>query len=127
MTRIQARVAASMLAAAMAFPTLAADPPAPAKAPRFPTLTYDQLNAYQKPLGEQIMKVSSIGLGGPCSALVAGDWRLDPRQWAGMAAASRLSPSASRWSSRSVVLRTESGLREMESMPAITTKSANSG
>lgn len=40
------------------------------KTPRFPTLTLDQLNVYQKPLGEQITKVSSVGLGGPYSPLV---------------------------------------------------------
>lgn len=37
---------------------------------RFAPLTIDQLNAYQKPLGEQIMKVSSIGLGGPYNPLL---------------------------------------------------------
>jgi 4-carboxymuconolactone decarboxylase len=30
----------------------------------------DQLNAYQKPLGEQVMKVSSVGLGGPYNPLL---------------------------------------------------------
>src|SRR5271154_6167394 len=39
--------------------------PAASKEPRFPQLTMDQLNEAQKPLGEQIMKVSSVGLGGP--------------------------------------------------------------
>jgi len=33
--------------------------------PRFPQLQMDQLNAQQRPLAEQILKVSSIGLGGP--------------------------------------------------------------
>jgi len=40
------------------------------KAPRFPLLTMDQLNDQQKPLGEQIMKVSSVGLGGPYNPLL---------------------------------------------------------
>jgi 4-carboxymuconolactone decarboxylase len=40
------------------------------KPPRFAPLTMEQLNIYQKPLGEQIMKVSSIGLGGPYSPLL---------------------------------------------------------
>jgi 4-carboxymuconolactone decarboxylase len=40
------------------------------KAPRFEPLTMEKLNVYQKPLGEQIMKVSSIGLGGPYSPLL---------------------------------------------------------
>ena len=40
------------------------------KEPRFPQLTMDQLNAGQKPLGDQIMKVSSVGLGGPYNPLL---------------------------------------------------------
>lgn len=38
--------------------------------PRFPQLTMDQLDEKQKPLGEQIMKVSSVGLGGPYNPLL---------------------------------------------------------
>src|ERR1700716_1381871 len=44
--------------------------PAPSKEPRFPQLTMDQLNEAQKPLGEQIMKVSSVGLGGPYNPMI---------------------------------------------------------
>jgi 4-carboxymuconolactone decarboxylase len=44
--------------------------PAKSKEPRFPQLTMDQLNEAQKPLGEQIMKVSSVGLGGPYNPLL---------------------------------------------------------
>ena len=40
------------------------------KEPRFPQLTMDQLNEAQKPLGEQIMKVSSVGLGGPYNPMI---------------------------------------------------------
>ena len=40
------------------------------KAPRFPQLTLDQLDDQQKPLGEQIMKVSSVGIGGPYNSLL---------------------------------------------------------
>jgi len=40
------------------------------KAPRFPQLTIDQLDDRQKPLGEQIMKVSSVGIGGPYNSLL---------------------------------------------------------
>src|SRR5215470_9549401 len=58
------------IAASTAFAAVAADQPQPAKAPRFAPLTYEQLNAYQKPLGEQIMKVSSVGLGGPYNPLL---------------------------------------------------------
>jgi 4-carboxymuconolactone decarboxylase len=44
--------------------------PAPAKPPRFPQLTMDQLDEKQKPLGEQIMKVSSTGIGGPYNPML---------------------------------------------------------
>ncbi len=40
------------------------------KEPRFPQLTLDQLTDAQKPLGEQIMKISSVGLGGPYNPLI---------------------------------------------------------
>jgi len=40
------------------------------KEPRFPLLTMDQLTDQQKPLGEQIVKVSSVGLGGPYNPLL---------------------------------------------------------
>jgi 4-carboxymuconolactone decarboxylase len=45
-------------------------PRATSKEPRFTQLTMDQLNDKQKPLGEQIMKVSSVGLGGPYNPLL---------------------------------------------------------
>jgi 4-carboxymuconolactone decarboxylase len=45
-------------------------PHAISKEPRFPQLTMDQLNDKQKPLGEQIMKVSSVGLGGPYNPML---------------------------------------------------------
>jgi 4-carboxymuconolactone decarboxylase len=44
-------------------------PTATGKEPRFPQVTMDQLDEKQKPLGEQIMKVSSVGLGGPYNLL----------------------------------------------------------
>jgi 4-carboxymuconolactone decarboxylase len=47
----------------------AADAAAPAPA-RFPQLTLEQLHPYQKPLGEQIMKVSSVGLAGPYNPIL---------------------------------------------------------
>src|SRR5690242_13564573 len=67
MKRMLAGIAANFLIAYVAF---AADPSARPKAPRFPPLTYEQLNVYQKPLGEQILKVSSVGLGGPYNPLL---------------------------------------------------------
>ena len=45
-------------------------PYATGKEPRFPQLTMDQLNDKQKPLGDQIMKVSSVGLGGPYNPML---------------------------------------------------------
>jgi 4-carboxymuconolactone decarboxylase len=44
--------------------------PATGKEPRFPQVTMDQLDERQKPLGEQVMKVSSVGLGGPYNLLL---------------------------------------------------------
>jgi 4-carboxymuconolactone decarboxylase len=44
--------------------------PATSKQPRFQQLTMDQLDERQKPLGEQIMKVSSVGLGGPYNPMI---------------------------------------------------------
>src|ERR1700736_5484574 len=44
--------------------------PATSREPRFAQLTMDQLDEKQKPLGEQVMKVSSVGLGGPYNPLM---------------------------------------------------------
>jgi 4-carboxymuconolactone decarboxylase len=41
-----------------------------AKQPRFPQLTMDQLDAAQKSVGEEIIKVSSVGLGGPYNPMI---------------------------------------------------------
>ena len=38
--------------------------------PRFPQLTLDQLDETQKPLGEQVMKVSSLGIAGPYNSML---------------------------------------------------------
>src|SRR6202167_4320352 len=40
------------------------------KEPRFPLLTMDQLSEAQKPLAEQSMKISSVGIGGPYNPLM---------------------------------------------------------
>jgi 4-carboxymuconolactone decarboxylase len=48
--------------------TMASIPPA--RAPRFPQLTPDQLTDAQRPLGDQILKVSSVGIGGPYNPLL---------------------------------------------------------
>ena len=49
---------------------IATGPRAMSKEPRFPQLTMDQLTDKQKPLAEQIMKVSSVGIGGPYNPLL---------------------------------------------------------
>src|SRR3984893_14741267 len=44
--------------------------PATGKQPRLPQLTIDPVSEAQKPLREQVMKVSSVGLGGPYNPLM---------------------------------------------------------
>jgi len=45
-------------------------PQAASQQPRFPQLTMDRLNAQQRPLGEEIMKISRVGLGGPYNTML---------------------------------------------------------
>jgi 4-carboxymuconolactone decarboxylase len=44
--------------------------PARGKEPRFPQLTIEQLDDQQRPLGEKILKISSVGLGGPYNPML---------------------------------------------------------
>jgi 4-carboxymuconolactone decarboxylase len=44
--------------------------PTTGKEPRFRQLTMEQLNDQQRPVAEKIMKVSSVGLGGPYNPLL---------------------------------------------------------
>src|SRR5256885_12036176 len=67
MNRALSGIAAGVL---VGFAAMAGDQSAPARAPRFPLLSFEQLNVYQTPLGEQILKVSSVGLGGPYNPLL---------------------------------------------------------
>src|ERR1700743_2064120 len=64
MSSLMVAAAGGWLAATM-FPQAAAS-----KEPRFPQLTMDQLSDAQKPLGEQIMKVSSVGIAGPYNPIM---------------------------------------------------------
>jgi 4-carboxymuconolactone decarboxylase len=48
----------------------AAETEGSAPPPRFAPSMLEQLNPYQKPLGEQVMKVSSVGLAGPYNPLL---------------------------------------------------------
>jgi 4-carboxymuconolactone decarboxylase len=64
--RRSALISLTIVAAAGAWlAAIAMGPHAMSREPRFPQLTMEQLNDKQRPLGEAIMKVSSVGLGGP--------------------------------------------------------------
>jgi 4-carboxymuconolactone decarboxylase len=65
-----ARIAVAALVVAVACTLATTGHDAMSKEPRFPQLTMDQLDDKQKPLGEQIMKISSIGIGGPYNMLL---------------------------------------------------------
>jgi len=58
------------LAATLAIDVMAAEPTPPVEEPRFPQLAVEQLSDQQRPLAEQILKVSSVGLGGPYNPLL---------------------------------------------------------
>jgi 4-carboxymuconolactone decarboxylase len=64
MSSLMVAAAGGWLAATM-FPQAATS-----KEPRFPQLTMDQLSDAQRPLGEQVMKISSVGLGGPYNPIM---------------------------------------------------------
>lgn len=69
--RRSALIVTAMLAmAAGSVAIVAIGPQAMSKEPRFPQLTMDQLTDQQKPLAELIMKVSSVGIGGPYNPLL---------------------------------------------------------
>ncbi len=68
--RQTARTILTILATASLFAVVTIGTRAMSKEPRFAPLTMDQLTDQQKQLGEQIMKVSSVGLGGPYNPLL---------------------------------------------------------
>jgi 4-carboxymuconolactone decarboxylase len=70
MARTVSATVAMLIAAAGLFAVEAMGTHAVSKEPRFAPLTMDQLTDQQKPLGEQIMEVSSVGLGGPYNPLL---------------------------------------------------------
>ncbi len=66
-------IAASCLAAALPIAWIAVNTVSSAargKEPRFPQLTLDKLNDQQRPIGEKIVKISSVGLGGPYNPML---------------------------------------------------------
>jgi len=63
-------VLAAAVIAWLGFGAIEGDLTPAAKSARFPQLTMEQLNEQQRPLAEQILKVSSVGLGGPYNPLL---------------------------------------------------------
>jgi 4-carboxymuconolactone decarboxylase len=61
---------AAVSAAVGALAVMGVGPKAIAKEPRFPQLMMETIRADQKELADQIMKVSSVGLGGPYNPLL---------------------------------------------------------
>lgn len=61
-------VLGAAITSAIAIPRLRAH--AAESQPRFAQLTMNQLNAEQRPLGEKIMKVSSVGISGPYNSML---------------------------------------------------------
>jgi 4-carboxymuconolactone decarboxylase len=69
----QMLIAAACLAAALPLAWIAANTvssPARGKEPRFPQLTLEELNDQQRPVGEKIVKISSVGLRGPYNPML---------------------------------------------------------
>src|ERR1700678_3275129 len=70
MNRPAATIASALLFGASFLAIAIIGPHAMSKEPRFPVLSIDQLDASQRPLGDQIVKISSVGLGGPYNPLL---------------------------------------------------------
>ena len=69
----QMLTAVGCVMAAMSLAWIAANTassPAKGEEPRFPQLTLEQLNDQQRPVGEKIVKISSVGLGGPYNPML---------------------------------------------------------
>ena len=69
----QMLIAAGCLMAAMPLGWIGANTvssPANGKEPRFPQLALEQLDEQQRPVGEKIVKISSVGLGGPYNPML---------------------------------------------------------
>jgi 4-carboxymuconolactone decarboxylase len=70
MNRPTAAAAAALTIGAALLATITVGTLAMSKEPRFPQLSMAQLTDAQKPLGDEIMKVSSVGLGGPYNPML---------------------------------------------------------
>jgi 4-carboxymuconolactone decarboxylase len=70
MNRSAAVAAAALTTGAVALEIITIGSRAMSKEPRFPQLSLEQLTDAQKPLGDEIMKISSVGLGGPYNPML---------------------------------------------------------
>jgi 4-carboxymuconolactone decarboxylase len=70
MKRSAAAALAALMLSAASLAMVTTGHRAMSKEPRFPQLSMEQLTAAQKPLGEEIMKISSVGLGGPYNPML---------------------------------------------------------
>ncbi len=69
--KLASTVAVALASAGLGF-FMGRSPPTPAaaKEPRFPQLTMAQLTDAQRPLGEAVMKISSVGIAGPYNPML---------------------------------------------------------
>ncbi|MGH9679640.1 MAG: carboxymuconolactone decarboxylase family protein [Candidatus Acidiferrales bacterium] len=71
MRELAVLVLGALIAGAVAMVAISAPPAySEQKEPRFPLLKYDELDAQQKPVADEILKVSSIGLSGPYNPMM---------------------------------------------------------
>jgi 4-carboxymuconolactone decarboxylase len=70
MKRSAAAALAALMLSAASLAIVTTGHRAMSKEPRFPQLSMEQLTDAQKPLGEEIMKISSVGLGGPYNPML---------------------------------------------------------
>jgi 4-carboxymuconolactone decarboxylase len=70
MKRSAAAALAALMLSAASLAIVTTGHRAMSEEPRFPQLSMEQLTDAQKPLGEEIMKISSVGLGGPYNPML---------------------------------------------------------
>ena len=102
----QMLITVGWLAAALPMSWIAANTataPARGKEPRFPQLTLEQLNDQQRPVGEKIVKISSVGLGGPYNPMLRSPSMRSACTTCSIICAGirRCRPSSTRWPSSS--------------------------
>lgn len=68
--KLGSTIAVASVSAGLGVLVGSSSPPAVGKEPRFPQLTMTQLTDQQRPLGEAIMKISSVGIAGPYNPML---------------------------------------------------------